>query len=215
MQDNAPVARRIGLIRDLTHSRNVIAGRCTYYSGEYHAHGFDDCVRYLRDTPDADKLIIGSFCSVASGAVFVMGGNQGHRHDWLSTYPFFYAPREAGFAEARDAFRKAGDTVIGSDVWIGTEALIMPGVTIGHGAVIASRAVVTRDVPPYTIVGGNPAKALRTRFEEADIARLLEIAWWDWPMAHVRAALPLLCDGGVAALYDYWLAHRPPASADE
>ncbi|WP_341678798.1 CatB-related O-acetyltransferase [Niveibacterium sp. SC-1] len=215
MQDETNSPRRIGLIRDLTRSRYVVAGRCTYYSGEYHAQAFDECVRYLRDGPDADRLIFGSFCSVASGAVFVMGGNQGHRHDWLSTYPFFYAPREAGFADARDAYRKAGDTVIGSDVWIGTEALIMPGVKVGHGAVIASRAAVTRDVPPYAIVGGNPAQVIRSRFGEADVAQLLEIAWWDWPMAHIRAALPLLCDGGVAALHDYWLVHRPPASSDE
>ncbi|GAK85930.1 chloramphenicol acetyltransferase [Vibrio ponticus] len=96
---------------------------------------------------DVDKLIIGSYCSIGSGAAFIMAGNQGHRHDWASTFPFFYQENPL-FAGANDAFERAGDTVIGNDVWIGSEAMIMAGVKIGDGAVIASRAVVTKDVEP-------------------------------------------------------------------
>jgi chloramphenicol O-acetyltransferase type B len=85
-------------------------------------------------TPGVDKLIVGSFCSIGSGAAFIMAGNQGHRYDWVSSFPFHYMPEIPGFGTAADAFAPAGDTVIGNDVWIGTEAIIMPGITIGHGA---------------------------------------------------------------------------------
>ena len=122
---------------------NIIVGRHSYYSGYYHGHGFDDCARYLNpDRDDVDKLIIGNFCSIGSGAVFMMAGNQGHRTDWISTFPFFYQDNQH-FSAAEDGFKPAGDTVIGNDVWIGSEAMIMAGVKIGDGAIIASRAVVT------------------------------------------------------------------------
>ncbi|QSA20458.1 CatB-related O-acetyltransferase, partial [Vibrio furnissii] len=140
---------------------NIHVGRHSYYSGYYHGHSFDDCVRYLNpDREDVDRLIIGAFCAIGSGAVFMMAGNQGHRTDWVSTFPFFYMENEH-FTDADDGFVRAGDTVIGNDVWIGSEAMIMPGVTIGDGAVIASRAVVTKNVAPYEIVGSNPAKHIR------------------------------------------------------
>lgn len=180
---------------------NIRVGRYSYYSGYYHGHSFDDCARYLApDRDDVDRLIIGSFCSIGSGAVFVMAGNQGHRTDWISTFPFFYRTEEAAFAGAEDGFRRSGDTVVGHDVWIGSEAMIMPGVTIGHGAVIASRAVVTRNVEPYAIVAGNPARPVRKRFSDAAIAMLLDLGWWDWPLADIKAAMPLLCSGDVEAL---------------
>src|SRR3546814_1177912 len=100
-------------------------------------------------------------------------------------------------AVALDAFAPAGDTVIGNDVWIGTEAIVMPGVKIGHGAVIGTRALVTRDVEPYTIVGGNPGKPIHKRFDDEQIAMLLEMAWWDWPEDRLQAAMPLLCSGDI------------------
>lgn len=184
---------------------NIRVGRFSYYSGYYHGHSFDDCARYLMpDRDDVDQLVIGSFCSIGTGVSFVMAGNQGHRHDWISSFPFFFMDEEPAFAEAINAYQPAGDTVVGNDVWIGAEAMIMPGVKIGHGAVIGSRALVTRDVPPYTIVGGNPAKPIRTRFADDDIARLLEMAWWNWPLAQLKTAMPLLCSGDIAALYGYW-----------
>ena len=175
---------------------NIRAGRYSYYSGYYHGHSFDDCARYLSpERDDVDKLIIGSFCSIGSGASFIMAGNQGHRMDWIATFPFFYMPEEAGFQGAVDGFVRAGDTVVGNDVWIGTEAMIMPGVRIGDGAVIAARAVVTADVEPYAVVAGMPARQLRRRFSQERIAMLLEMRWWDWPLERINAAMPLLCSG--------------------
>ena len=193
----------IRLDEQVTHP-NIVVGRYSYYSGYYHGHSFDDCARFLLPDPGADKLIVGSFCSIGSGAAFIMAGNQGHRHDWASSFPFFYMPEMPEFAGALDAFAPAGDTIIGNDVWIGTEAIVMPGVKIGHGAVIGTRALVTRDVEPYTIIGGNPGKPIRKRFDDAQIAMLLEMAWWDWPEERLKAAMPLLCSGDIAALHAFW-----------
>lgn len=195
----------IRLDEQVTHP-NIVVGRYSYYSGYYHGHSFDDCARFLLPHPEADKLIVGSFCSIGSGAAFIMAGNQGHRHDWASSFPFFYMPEMPEFAGALDAFAPAGDTVIGNDVWIGTEAIVMPGVKIGHGAVIGTRALVTRDVEPYTIIGGNPGKPIRKRFDDGQIAMLLEMAWWDWPEDRLQAAMPLLCSGDIAALHAFWQA---------
>ncbi|WEK52581.1 MAG: type B chloramphenicol O-acetyltransferase [Candidatus Kaistia colombiensis] len=184
---------------------NIIVGRYSYYSGYYHGHAFDDCARFLMpDRTDVDRLVIGSFCSIGTGASFMMAGNQGHRNDWVTTFPFFFVPEEPAFANAVNAYQPAGDTVIGHDVWIGAEAMIMPGIRIGDGAVIGSRALVTRDVEPYTIVGGNPARPIRKRFTDETIAMLLEMAWWDWEIGQIRDAMPLLCSGDVVALYRHW-----------
>lgn len=193
----------IRLSEQVTHP-NIVVGRYSYYSGYYHGHSFDDCARFLLPHEGADRLIVGSFCSIGSGAAFIMAGNQGHRYDWASSFPFFYMPGVPAFEGARDAFAPAGDTVIGNDVWIGTEAIVMPGIRIGHGAVIGTRALVTRDVEPYTIVGGNPAKPIRKRFSDAHIAMLLEMAWWGWSDDRLRAAMPLLCDGDIDALHRFW-----------
>ncbi|HEL9722377.1 TPA: CatB-related O-acetyltransferase, partial [Klebsiella pneumoniae] len=135
------------LLSEQVKNPNIKVGRYSYYSGYYHGHSFDDCARYLfPDRDDVDKLIIGSFCSIGSGASFIMAGNQGHRYDWASSFPFFYMQEEPAFSSALDAFQKAGNTVIGNDVWIGSEAMVMPGIKIGHGAVIGSRSLVTKDV---------------------------------------------------------------------
>lgn len=183
---------------------NIRVGRYSYYSGYYHGHSFDDCARFILPDDDADKLIVGSFCSIGTGAAFIMAGNQGHRNDWISTFPFFWMPEVPAFEGAQNGFLPAGDTVIGNDVWIGSEAIVMPGVTIGHGAVIGTRALVTRDVEPYTIVGGNPARPIRRRFDERQIAMLLEMQWWDWPEDRLHGAMPLLTSGDVEELYRYW-----------
>ncbi|MFV0575701.1 MAG: type B chloramphenicol O-acetyltransferase [Vibrio sp.] len=183
---------------------NIIVGKHSYYSGYYHGHSFDDCARYLfPDRDDVDKLIIGSYCSIGSGAVFMMAGNQGHRNDWISTFPFFYLEND-NFVDAENGFQRSGDTVIGNDVWIGSEAMIMPGVKIGHGAVIASRAVVTKDVKPYEVVGSNPAKHIKFRFSETEIAMLLEMQWWDWPEDILKNCMKTLCSSEIESLYKYW-----------
>lgn len=195
--------RGITLDKQITNP-NILVGRYSYYSGYYHGHGFDDCARFLLPEPGADRLIIGSFCSIGSGAAFIMAGNQGHRNDWISTFPFYWMPEVPAFAGAENGYKPAGDTVIGNDVWIGSEAMIMPGVKIGDGAVIGARALITRDVEPYAIVGGNPGRLIRMRFDEGEVAMLRELRWWDWNDAQLRHAMPILTSGDVQALYDYW-----------
>ncbi len=191
-------------LSDQVTNPNILVGRHSYYSGYYHGHGFDDCARYLNpERDDVDKLIIGNFCSIGSGAVFMMAGNQGHRSDWISTFPFFYQD-DVNFSEAQDGFARAGDTVIGNDVWIGSEAMIMAGVTIGDGAIIASRAVVTKDVAPYEVVGSNPAKHIKFRFSELEREKLNQIQWWHWRDCQLKPAMSLLCSGDVEGLYRYW-----------
>lgn len=193
----------VPLREQITHA-NIIVGRYSYYSGYYHGHSFDDCARYLLPDEDADKLIIGSFCSIGSGASFIMAGNQGHRHDWISTFPFYFYPDAPEFAGAANGYAPAGDTVIGNDVWIGSEAIVMPGVRIGDGAVIGTRAVVTRDVEPYAVVAGNPARTIRRRFDDERIAMLLETKWWDWPETQLADAISLLTSGDVEGLHRHW-----------
>lgn len=196
------------LLSEQVTNPNIIVGRFSYYSGYYHGHSFNDCARYQMPEPGEDRLIVGSFCSIGSGAAFIMAGNQGHRYDWASSFPLFYMPEEPAFAGALDAYQLSGDTVIGNDVWIGSEAIIMPGLTIGHGAVIGTRALVTKNVEPYAIVGGNPAKLIRKRFSDEPIAMLLEMHWWDWSDEQLKAAMPLLCSADIEGLYQYWQTIR-------
>ncbi|WP_112664338.1 CatB-related O-acetyltransferase [Microvirga flavescens] len=150
--------------------------------------------------PEAGKkLTIGRFCSFADKVEILLGGN--HRVDWVTTYPFS-ALRELwpSAPESHDYHTSRGDVTIGHDVWLGSGAMILSGVTIGHGAVVAAHAVVTRDVPPYAIVGGNPARIIRYRFDETTIAALLETAWWDLPQEQVAGLIPLLQSGRVEEL---------------
>ncbi|TKV73110.1 type B chloramphenicol O-acetyltransferase [Rhizobium sp. AU243] len=190
-------------------SPNLVVGKYSYYSGYYHRHSFEDCARYLLPDEGADRLVIGSFCSIGSGVAFIMAGNQGHRNEWISTFPFFFMPEVPEFENAGNGYLPAGDTVIGNDVWIGSEAIIMPGITVGDGAVIGTRALVTKNVEPYAIVGGNPAKTIRKRFDDDSIAMLLEMKWWDWPAARLKAAMPLMTSGNVAELYRFWRSDKP------
>ena len=130
----------------------------------------------------------------------MMAGNQGHRMDWVSTFPFYYQANI--FKSSKNAYEKVGDTTIGNDVWIGSEAMIMAGVNIGSGAVVAARAVVSKDVPAYAVVGGNPAQVIKYRFDEETIVKLLKLKWWDWPEEEVKVAMPLICSGNIQDLTD-------------
>lgn len=134
-----------------------------------------------------ERLVIGKFCSIACGTKFLFN-SANHALDSLSTYtfPIFFEEWGLPVEDIPKAWDNKGDIVIGNDVWIGYEAVIMAGVTIGDGAIIGTRAVVTKDVPPYTIVGGVPAKPLRRRFDDETVKRLLALKWWDWPAEKIR-----------------------------
>lgn len=148
-----------------------------------------------------DRLAVGKFCSIACGAKFLFN-SANHALGALSTYPFplFYEAWGLDKQDVASAWDNKGDIVVGNDVWIGYEAVILAGVTIGDGAVIAARAVVTRDVAPYTIVGGVPAKPIHRRFDEATVSALLELKWWDWPAERIAQNLGAIRAGQVEAL---------------
>ena len=137
---------------------------------------------------NSGRLVIGRYCSVAAGVVVYLGGE--HRTDWVTTYPFSVLEPEAKTVKGHPGSR--GDVVIGNDVWLARGCSIMSGVTIGDGACVGAHALVSRDVPPYAIVAGNPARVIRMRFTQTQIERLLDVRWWDWPVARVRANYPLL-----------------------
>lgn len=143
-----------------------------------------------------DKLIIGKFCSIACGAKFIFN-SANHTLSSISTYPFpiFFEEWGLNIKDVAAAWDNKGDIIIGNDVWIGYEAVIMAGVTVGDGAIIGTRAVVTKDVPPYTIVGGVPAKPIRKRFDNETLDELLKIRWWDWPEEKIARNIQAIQSG--------------------
>ena len=174
---------RVVFLRPLVRSPKVEVGEYTYYDHPERAlHFEDDAVLYAFGP---ERLVIGRFCAIAAGVRFLMGGAN-HADLGPSTYPFgiFGEP----WAHTMDLVMSApsrGDTIVGHDVWLGYQALVLPGVTVGHGAVVAAGSVVSADVPPYAIVAGNPARVVRRRYEDDDVQRLLRAAWWDWPIEAV------------------------------
>jgi virginiamycin A acetyltransferase len=165
------------------------------------------CVRYHFDFI-GDRLIIGKFVAIASGVQFMMNGAN-HPMEGFSTYPF----QPIGFGEAGgwtlDGMKPKGDTIVGNDVWIGRDAVIMPGVTIGDGAIVGTAAVVARDVPPYAVAVGNPARVVKRRFDEATIERLLAIRWWDWPAEAIDRHHALIMGSDLDALEKAAREFRP------
>jgi len=187
----------------MAYLKPLVADHPKIEAGDFtYIHSFDDPARFAEQVKYAfdfidDRLVIGKFCSIAHGASFVLNGGN-HFADRLSSDPF---PIFGAWGEPDPGpWPNKGGISIGHEVWIGWDATILPGVTIGHGAIIAAKAVVTSDVAPYTIVGGNPAKPIRTRLPEADIERLLDLAWWDWPVETIRAASDALMKADVDAL---------------
>lgn len=150
-----------------------------------------------------ERLIIGKFCSIACGAKFLFNCAN-HTLKSLSTYtfPLFYEDWGLDKSDVVTAWDNKGDIVVGNDVWIGYEAVIMAGVRIGNGAIIAASAVVTKDVLPYTIVGGVPARPIRKRFSDETINRLEALKWWDWPCEKIRRYLPYICNGDINGLVE-------------
>lgn len=193
--------------RQTVYLKNVVTrpgigvGEYTIYNDVLHdPREFQDRNVLYQYPINRDRLEIGRFCSIASGARFLMN-SANHTLSSLSTYPFpIFYEEWGGPVHPQDAWDNHGDIVVGSDVWIGFEAVVLAGVRIGHGAIVASRALVTRDVPDYAIVGGVPAKVIRRRFPDAVAESLLALAWWDWPVERISAHLPHILAGDVAGL---------------
>lgn len=162
------------------------ASRAGYLVIGEHSYGVPNVHLYKGSE---SKVIIGKYCSLAPGVTFITGGI--HPANWVSTYPFRSRWNLPGADRDGMPFTK-GNIVVGSDVRIGTDAMILSGVTIGHGAIIAARAVVTRDIPAYAIAAGVPARVVSMRFDEQVVRRLLRVAWWEWDEAKIRGTIPLL-----------------------
>ncbi len=186
-------------IKNTVSNPNIVVGDYTYYDDPEDSEGFERNVLYHFDFI-GDRLVIGKFCAIAKGAKFIMNGAN-HKMSGFSTYPFnIFGNGWERVTPALSDLPYRGDTVIGNDVWIGYDALIMPGVKVGDGAIIASRSVVTSDVRPYAIVGGNPATEIRRRFDDAVVDRLLAVAWWDWPVDKVTRNLEAIVGADLEAL---------------
>ncbi|WP_252217211.1 CatB-related O-acetyltransferase [Clostridium sp. VAP41] len=181
---------------------NIQVGDYTIYNDFYNDPRDFEKNNVLYQYPiNNDKLIIGKFCSIACKAKFLMTSGN-HTMNSLSTYtfPIFYEEWGLDVSHITDAWDNKGDIVIGNDVWIGYDAIIMPGVKIGDGAIIGTRAIVTNNVPPYTIVGGIPAKVIKKRFSDDIILKLLKIKWWDWPNEKIKANIKHIQSGNIDKL---------------
>ena len=182
--------QRLCFLQNLVQHPQISVGEYTYYDDFETVENFLRQVRYLFDFT-GDHLRIGKFCMIASGVEFIMNGAN-HLSNAVSAYPFAVFGHDWQDAMAGKTYPTKGDTVIGNDVWLGYRAAILPGVTIGDGAIIGAYSVVTKDVPPYSIVGGNPAQLLRPRFDELTTQRLLTLKWWDWPVEKITRYVSLL-----------------------
>ena len=185
---------RLCFLKNIIKNPNIIVGDYTYYDDFEDVYNFEKNVKYHFDFI-GDKLIIGKFCMIASDVTFIMNGAN-HLSESISSYPFAIFGKDWSNAMEGKNFPVKGDTIIGNDVWIGYKASVMPGIQIGDGAIIAANSVVTKNVAPYSIVGGNPATEIRKRFSEEQIEQLLELKWWDWDIEKITQNLQKLtnCD---------------------
>jgi virginiamycin A acetyltransferase len=190
---------QVCFIKNTVKSPNIVIGDYTYYDDPEDSENFERNVLYHFPFI-GDRLVIGRYCALAKGVKFIMNGAN-HKLSGFSTYPFqiFAGGWEKVMPQPGDLPYR-GDTVVGNDVWFGYEALVMPGVQIGHGAIVASSSVVVSDVPPYAIVGGNPARVVKMRFSPPIVDALLSIAWWDWPIDKVSRNLAAIVGADLDAL---------------
>ena len=188
-------------IKNVITAPNIVVGDYTYYDDPVDPTGFEKN-NVLFNWPEfGDRLIIGKFCALASGVTFIMG-SANHRLNSVSTYPFhvFGGAWAENTPPHLSQLPFKGDTVVGNDVWIGRKSVIMPGINIGDGAIVAAYSVVTKDVEPYTLVGGNPAKPIRKRFDEELTRLLLKLRWWDFAPERLAKFLPVLCSSDLNAV---------------
>lgn len=191
---------KLCFLKNLIDSTNIEIGDYTYYDDLEDVNNFMNNVKYHFEFT-GDKLIIGKFCMIASGVSFIMNGAN-HLTDAVSTYPF--AIFGNGWEKAMEGkeYPVKGDTVIGNDVWIGHNATIMAGVKIGNGAIIATNSTVIKDVEPYSIVGGNPAKEIKKRFSDEEIEKLQKLEWWNWDKEKITRNLKALTGNKIDELLD-------------
>ena len=191
--------RSLCFIKNVITRPNIIVGDYTYYDDDGGAEDFEKHVTHHYEFI-GDKLIIGKFCAIGKGVEFIMNGAN-HRMNSASTYPFNIMG--GGWERVTPSLKDLpikGDTVVGNDVWIGQNVTVLPGVHIGDGAIIGANSVVSKDVQPYTVVGGNPIKLIRRRFDDGTTEFLLGLKWWDWSAEKIFKNLELLCSGDLLKL---------------
>ena len=186
---------RLCFLKNVIKNPNVIIGDYTYYDDFENVENFEKNIKYHFDFI-GDKLIIGKFCMIASDVTFIMNGAN-HLTNSITSYPFAIFGHDWSDAMEGKSYPTKGDTIIGNDVWIGYNSTIMPGVKIGDGAIIATNSIVTKDVEPYTVVGGNPAKEIKKRFTENEINKLLKIRWWNWSIEKITKNVKKLTDNNI------------------
>ncbi|MER7707511.1 CatB-related O-acetyltransferase [Kitasatospora sp. NPDC097605] len=193
-----PEQPRVVLLRPLVTSPLIEVGEFTYYDDPDDPTAFE--TRNVLYHYGPERLVIGRYCALGTGVRFIMNGAN-HRVDGPSTFPFPIMGGDwAAHFDLLTDLPNRGDTVVGNDVWFGHGVTVMPGVRIGHGAVIATGSVVTTDVPDYAIAGGNPARLIRHRYSEEEITRLLAVSWWDWPTGHITQHVRTIMSGTVEDL---------------
>ena len=191
--------KRTVFLKHIITRKNITTGDYTYYDHPINPNNFEkENVLYHYDF-SPEKLIIGKFCAIAADVKFIMA-SANHKLDGFSTYPFGIFGK--GWEKENDLslLTKKGDTIIGNDIWFGYGATIMPAVTIGDGAIIAAKSVVTKDVPPYAVVGGNPARILKMRFNENIIKKLLEVKWWNWDIEKITKNIKYIINNNIELL---------------
>ncbi len=196
---NGEVWQNTVFLKNVINHPNIIIGDFTYYNDfRKNITDYSQLIAPYLHAGVPEKLIIGKFCQIAHGVQFITSSSQ-HQMDGISTFPF--AVFGGQWAAAYQAnFPNKGDTVVGNDVWFGHDSIIMPGVTIGSGAIIAACSVVTKNVAAYNVVAGNPARVIRQRFPASTIAALVELAWWDWPQQLIEANIKYIVGNEVEQL---------------
>lgn len=191
---------QVGFLKPLIRNPLIEVGDFTYHDDPDGPEHFESRNVLYHFPFIGDRLVIGKFCALARGVKFIMNGAN-HPVNGFSTFPFFiFGKGWEGAAPKPEDLPHKGDTVVGNDVWLGYDALVMPGVRIGDGAIVAARSVVVKDVPPYAVVGGNPARVIRHRFDDEVVQELLELRWWDWPVEIITQNLRAITGADLAQL---------------